>query len=138
VKILAYIVGVVAVLGGFTYLIFGGATTVSMETDSTTESNPYQPSTAMVEYSAGGFEPREIKVKRGTTVDFVNRTDMPLWAASDPHPEHTDYPELDAGVMTGEHVKPGKDFQFKFDKIGTWKYHNHSVPEHTATITVTE
>lgn len=143
-KALIYIGVCVVALIGFVYvMIFGDSTTGMLSNDSSQNANPYQPmqdkaKPVTVTYAVNGFEPRNIQVTNGTAVNFTNRTQLPLWVASDPHPEHTDYPELDAGIIAGEHVQPGKDFSFRFDKVGTWKYHNHSAPEHTATITVTE
>lgn len=143
-KAFIYISVIALVLLGFGYMmIFGNSTTGTVTNDTPRSTNPYQtPSakaaSATITYTAAGFEPRDIQVAKGTQVNFLNRTQLPLWVASDPHPEHTDYPELDAGVIAGEHVQPGRDFGFKFDKAGTWKYHNHSAPEHSATITVTE
>lgn len=88
-------------------------------------------------YDDSGFQPKQITVTKGSTVNFTNKTQLPMWVASAPHPEHTNYPELDAGVIEGDHIAPGNpSFSFKFDKPGTWIYHNHSVPEHEAVITV--
>lgn len=93
-----------------------------------------------VKYSDAGFEPREITVTKGTTVTFVNNTQIPLWAVTDPHPDHTDYPAFDAAAnrQQGDMPKPGEDFVFTFEQAGTFGYHNHAAPEHTGTIVVTE
>lgn len=93
--------------------------------------------TKTVTYTDSGFAPQNLEVAKGSTVNFINQTQLPMWVASAPHPEHTDYPELDAGVIAGDHIAPGNpSFSFKFDKPGTWSYHNHSAPEHEAVIIV--
>lgn len=92
---------------------------------------------ANITYDETGFQPKQITIAKGSTVNFTNKTQLSMWVASDPHPEHTDYPGLDAGVIAGDHIPPGNpSFSFKFDKPGKWRYHNHSVPEHRAEIIV--
>jgi len=93
-----------------------------------------------VKYSDTGFEPQEITVTKGTKVTFVNNTDIPLWAVTNPHPDHTDYPAFDAAAnrQQGDMPKPGEDFEFTFEEAGTFGYHNHAAPEHTGTIIVKE
>ena len=87
--------------------------------------------TTIVTYDNNGFSPESIEITKGTTVNFVNKSDMPLWVASDPHPEHTIYPEFDTIVATnGEMPELGQDFSFKFEKTGTWKYHSHTASSH--------
>ena len=93
--------------------------------------------TMTVNYGENGFQPKKINVVKGSTVNFLNKTQLPMWIASAPHPDHTDYPGLDAGTVAGDHIQPGNpSFSFKFDKPGSWSYHNHSVPEHQAIIIV--
>lgn len=89
-----------------------------------------------IKYGDNGFEPKEITVKPGTKVSFINNTQIPMYVASDPHPHHDDYPEFDAGVVLQRHPQPGEDFSFTFDKSGTWAFHNHAMPEHTGTVKV--
>lgn len=93
--------------------------------------------TRTVTYTTDGFTPTKLEIAKGTTVNFMNRTQLPMWVASEPHPSHTNYPQLDAGAMAGGHVSPGNpSFSFKFDKPGFWGYHNHAAPEHMALIIV--
>lgn len=89
-----------------------------------------------VTYSGEGFDPKQITVPRGTRVTFENSTPLPLYVASDPHPDHTNYSEFDAGVVLKRLPEPGEDFSFTFDKPGIWKYHNHTAPEHMGTVIV--
>lgn len=122
------------------YLLFGGtvqdvSTKQSTDDRSSTTTQELNEELTVV-YDSNGFSPKEIHVPLRGTVLFDNQTGIPLWPASDPHPDHTIYPEFDAGRITEEHARPGEDFTFQFDKPGVWKYHNHSAPEHTAIINV--
>lgn len=103
--------------------------------DSTSETKPLS-GTATVTYSDKGFSPAEITITKGTTITFDNQTEIPMWVASDPHPDHTDYPEFDVIRVNGQYPEPKNGFSFTFDLPGTWTYHNHTMPGHTAKITV--
>ena len=99
--------------------------------------------TVTVTYTDSGFSPQNVEIAIGSTVNFVNKSTIPLWVASDPHPEHTDYPEFDTPKVTGDMPRLGEDFSFTFEKTGTWKYHSHAasgdvspVAVHPGTITV--
>lgn len=102
------------------------SSTNSAEVDNQPRTN-LKPLHHIVTYTQTGFEPSEITVQKGDTVTFVNNSDTPLWVASDPHPEHTDYPEFDvARSKGGQMPKVGESFSFTFNKLGTWAYHNHT------------
>ncbi len=85
-----------------------------------------------VEVKGGRFIPSELKIKKGDTVVWTNRDSSPAWPASAIHPTHQVYPGFDAlkGLNTGE------SYSFIFDKIGSWKYHNHLSPSVTGAIIV--
>jgi plastocyanin len=85
---------------------------------------------ATITYGGNGFSPSTLTVKSGTTVTVKN-TAGPLEFASDPHPAHTDDPELNAGV-----VKTGGSVTFTVTKTGSHGYHNHLNPSDTGTIVV--
>lgn len=91
-------------------------------------------STNEIEYMEGGFSPKEITIKKGQTVTFINKGSNLMWVASDDHPSHMIYPEFDAkrGYSDQEY------FTFTFDKIGEWGYHNHLRFSDKATIIVEE
>ena len=91
--------------------------------------------TVEVVYEDSGFTPSTITVAKGTTINFINKTQIPLWVASDPHPEHTDYPGFDMAAK-GSVPEPGQNASFTFDRVGKWSYHNHSAPEDKATVIV--
>lgn len=92
------------------------------------------PIATTVRYSKSGFDQQTITIRKDQAVRFVNDSKVALRVASDPHPYHTDLPKFDA--FTG--IKEGESYAYTFDKVGTWKYHNHSAPSHEATVIVEE
>lgn len=87
-----------------------------------------------VTYMDSGFTPKEVTVKKGMMVTFTNESDGNMWIASAPHPQHTNYPGFDQLKSVGQ----GESYEFTFDKVGTWKYHNHVKPTDFGSVTVTE
>lgn len=87
-----------------------------------------------VEIKDGRFFPSELKIKKGDTVVWTNRDSRSAWPASAIHPTHQAYPGFDAlrGLNTGE------TYSFTFDKVGSWKYHDHLNPSVTGAVVVTE
>lgn len=81
-----------------------------------------------------GFDPKELTVKKGDTVLFVNEGKNPHWPASAPHPTHTNYPEFDP--KTG--IAAGQIWEFTFEKVGLWPFHDHLNPKNFGKVTVTE
>lgn len=85
-----------------------------------------------VQYSATGFSPKNITLKTGGTVLFVNDGDDAMWVGSDPHPMHDALPGFDALRSFGK----AENYSFTFIRAGTWGYHNHVNPIHEGTVTV--
>jgi len=81
-----------------------------------------------------GYEPRDIVINLGDTIEFSTTEDKPYWPASNVHPTHRLYSEFDPK----EPILPGGTWSFTFDKIGEWRYHDHIAPFYTGTITVIE
>ncbi len=88
----------------------------------------------MINMTATGFEPATVTVKKGTKVTFVNKDTVPHWPASAPHPTHTDLPGFDAlkGIATGA------SYSFTFTQVGTWKFHDHLIPNKFGSVIVVE
>lgn len=82
---------------------------------------------------ADGFRPLNLSVKKGQKVTFINQDSEDHWPASNPHPTHQIYAEFDPKKP----INSGSSWQFTFDKVGTWGYHDHLYPGLQATITVT-
>lgn len=80
-----------------------------------------------------GFESKELTIEKGNNVVFINKRSVPVWPASDIHPTHGIYPELDPK----RGLEPGETWEFTFTKAGTWRMHDHLNPDATAVITVT-
>ena len=140
-------------------LIAGGAwwyTQQPAQTTNTNEQNipnetgsnvPAQGATASktvtVNYSDSGFSPASVTIQLGDTVTFTNSSGGSMWVASAVHPTHTAY----AGTPLSEHCpggsalafdqcQAGATYSFKFDKAGSWKYHNHAASQFTGTVVV--
>lgn len=73
-----------------------------------------------IKYNGTGFTLSSDRMKAGGTVRVVNDSEDELAFDSDPHPVHTDNPELNAGD-----IAPGESKTFVIDKKGTWGFHNH-------------
>ncbi len=87
-----------------------------------------------INMTATGFEPSTVTVKKGTKVTFVNKDTKPHWPASAPHPTHTDLPSFDA--LKG--IVAGASYSYTFDKVGTWKFHDHLLSTKFGSVVVVE
>ena len=83
---------------------------------------------------SGNFDPKEARVKKGGKVTWVNKGSRAAWPASAMHPTHLIYPEFDARKGIG----PGESYSFKFEKAGSWKYHDHLNPSSFGAVNVAE
>jgi plastocyanin len=90
--------------------------------------------TAAVQYTANGFTPATLTVRKGTTVVFTNSSTAGMWVASDVHPTH----QLLSGFDQRESVGAGGTYRYTFAVVGTWRYHDHVNPQRTGTVVVTE
>lgn len=81
-----------------------------------------------------GFTPESLTVSAGSTIKFVNSDTYWHWPASDPHPSHTFYSELDPK----QPIKPGTTWEVTLTKAGKWGIHDHLAPYVIGTITVTQ
>lgn len=88
----------------------------------------------IVTYTESGFAPTTVTVKKGTTVTFVNSSTGGMWVASDVHPTH----QLLPGFDQLKSVAKNGMYEYSFEKVGTWKYHNHMKPTDFGGVTVTE
>lgn len=78
-----------------------------------------------------GFTPSTLTVKVGSVVTWNNTSGSAVQVASDPHPTHTDLPDLNSGSLAN-----GQTYSYTFNKIGTWGYHNHLDPTEKGTVVV--
>lgn len=91
----------------------------------------------VVTYTADGFKPSHITVKKGDTVTWVS--DGPaMWVASNSHPTHADYGLDDHADPVFDQGEAAQVFTFRFNRTGEWQYHNHENAYHHGTVTVTD
>jgi plastocyanin len=107
------------------------ANTVGNQLGTSTESF-VAPKTVNVSLTDTGYSPQSLTINQGDTVTFTNNSTGRMWTASAPHPQHTDYPEFDQKAA----ANAGGTFSFTFNKVGTWKFHNHMNPSQFGSITV--
>ena len=93
--------------------------------------------TSTITITSAGVSPKTITVVQGTQVTFVNNDSQNHDMFSNPHPEHTDCPEINqVGFIT-----PGQTKQTgNLNTLRTCGYHDHNLPTVTSlqgTITIT-
>jgi plastocyanin/methionine-rich copper-binding protein CopC len=64
------------------------------------------------------FEPKNIKVARGTTVIWTNGDNVTHYVNTDSHPAHTYEPG-----QNSKELKPGDTFSYTFENPGIYPYH---------------
>ena len=69
---------------------------------STTTPSGTPTATNTITITSSGISPKNIVVSAGTQVTFVNNDSINHEPSSDPHPEHTDCPEIDVFVAPGQ------------------------------------
>lgn len=99
-----------------------------------------------VVFTEAGFTPKELAIKKGETVTFVNESAGEVWPASAMHPTHTGYPGSDFKKCgTAEQgtifdacagIKPGASWSFTFNEVGAWRYHDHMNAKNTGLVGV--
>lgn len=122
-KILIAIV-VVAVIAGATVLLMpknqSNQRTLSDNNGPQEDKSDSSEADVTITYDGTTFSLSSNTVKSGGTVKVVNSSTKNLEFASDPHPAHTNNPELNAGG-----IAPGKSVVFTLEKKGKWGFHNH-------------
>jgi plastocyanin len=84
------------------------------------------PSGPTISITSMGVTPKALTVTRGSQVTFVNNDSRPHFMQSDPHPEHTDCPEINS-VGT---LSPGQSRQTgNLNTARTCGYHDHNDAE---------
>ena len=104
------------------------ATTVPPTTVPPTTGGP-NPATATITIGANGaVSPSSVSIAPGGRVTFVNNSTQPHDMSSDPHPEHTQCPEINqVGFLTaGQSRTTGN-----LNTARTCTYHDHNQPAST-------
>ena len=139
-KILLVIIALIAILGAFTFL--GNKKTTpatstqqseSMKPKETTKPVVTQPSNPVVNVvlTDTGFLPKDITVKAGTRVIWVNKSGKAATVNSDDHPTHRLYSFLNLGEFVDD-----SSVQVVIEKAGKYSYHNHLNASEIGTVTV--
>ena len=100
---------------------------------------------AIITYSDAGFSPSSVTIKKGQAVQFVNdSSSQEVWPASAVHPTHAVYPEKSPSDCFGSSfdacrgLKRGESWDFTFNSVGEWKFHDHLHPSRFGSVTVTQ
>ncbi len=134
---LVVVLVVVAVLGAWYFMSQSQAPAVDevRETENTEAVEEIVGAENVIIFTSGGFSPNPLTVKVGDTVKFVNNSSVDFWPASAMHPTHKAYPGSDiekcdtderGSIFDAcESIVPGGSFEFTFNEVGEWGYHNH-------------
>ena len=75
--------------------------------------------------TAAGVSPKTITVAAGSRVTFVNNDSRPHDMNSNPHPEHTDCPEINVGFIAAGASGTTQNLT----RVRSCGYHDHNQPE---------
>ena len=78
----------------------------------------------LVEITSDGFFPDVVEINQGDFVVWVNLDERRHWPATDDHPAHDQYQGFDSKAP----LKEGEEWEFRFDRVGEWEYHDHLSP----------
>jgi hypothetical protein len=115
----------------------GGGSSSSGGTSPTPTPTPVNPtSTNTITIANDAVSPKNIVVARGSQVTFINNDNKSHEMFSDPHPEHTDCPEINQAGF----ISPGQRLQTgNLNTVRTCGFHDHNEPSVTGlqgTITI--
>jgi plastocyanin len=81
-------------------------------------------SAATITITSSGVSPTQVTVSQGSRVMFVNNDTRSHDMESDPHPEHTDCPEINVGLL-----QPGQSREtLNLVTARTCGFHDHNDP----------
>ena len=86
----------------------------------------------VVEITSMGFSPDVVEINQGDFVVWVNLDGKRHWPATDDHPAHDQYPGFDSKAP----LKKGEEWEFQFDRVGEWEYHDHLSPLNVGVVIV--
>src|SRR3989344_2913271 len=124
-KILILIVIAIAVVGAL--VLLNGNKSVQQPNQSANQEN----TPATITLTDSVFVPKEITVKKGTRVVWINQSGKGATVSSSDHPTHLNYPPLNLGEF-GD----GSSVNLILNDSGTYGYHDHLNPSSIGTITV--
>jgi plastocyanin len=80
---------------------------------------------ATITITASGASPQSVTVAPGSRVTFVNNDTRPHDMASDPHPLHTDCPEISVGFLQAGQSGATQNL----NTVRTCGFHDHNQPD---------
>jgi len=105
-----------------------------------------EPAEYIVEITNEGFVPKNLEIKQGDKVTWINKLITEAWPASAFHPTHTNYPGssiIKCGTVEEKNIfdacgklQKGESYSFVFNEVGSWAYHNHLQPSKDGKIIV--
>lgn len=84
--------------------------------------------TTTITLTSSGASPRDITVPVGSRVTFVNNDSAPHDMNSDPHPAHTECPDINVGFISGGQSRATNNL----NAARTCRYHDHNQPSNTS------
>ena len=79
---------------------------------------------ATITITAAGVSPKNVTVAPGSRVTFVNNDSRPHEMDSDPHPAHTDCPEINVGFIAAGQSGTTQNL----NTVRTCGFHDHNQP----------
>lgn len=135
--LLVAILTLIAVFGGFIFLGNKNTNTpsrsssIQSEESVTPAEKEVNEKITNVILGDSGFVPKDITVKAGTTVVWINKSGKSATVNSDDHPTHSLYPFLNLGEFPNSST-----LEVVFEKKGKYSYHDHYNATSTGTVTV--
>ena len=86
----------------------------------------------VIEITSTGFSPEVVEIDQGDFVLWINRDSRRHWPATNDHPIHDAYTGFDSKAP----LKTGEEWDFRFDRVGEWEYHDHLSPSKVGKIIV--
>ena len=124
--------GIPALLSLLVVIILG----ILLRSDAPTSqqlTSPYiKPGKNTIVMLADRYEPSNLTIKKGERIKFINDDNEDHWPASDNHPSHEIYSAFDPRRP----LIAGTEWEFTFNEIGDWEYHDHLYPGIRGRITV--
>jgi plastocyanin len=98
----------------------------------------------VISFTDAGFVPSSVTIQKGQTVRWANNSGSKVWPASAVHPSHAVYPQKSGSDCLGSSfdackgLAQGESWDFTFENVGEWKFHNHLSASQRGTVNVTE
>ena len=92
-------------------------------------SGPSATPAAIITITSSGVSPKNVTVPRGSQVQFVNSDRVAHDVSSNPHPDHTDCPEINSVGFLGTNQSRQTG---NLNTARTCGFHDHDAPSNTA------